>query len=494
MPRISFALIVCIVTPFLAAAEQGPRTADPWHEVAHLDGNRVGALHTTVTPDRSTGLLRVTSTLQLTLRRYGALVRLHREQGTLEDTDGKVVGVFMRQGTPGGKQLTLAGRVEDGRLQVSIDNGRIERRLPWPEDVLGLLGQERFFAARRSRPGDRLSFSSYDPTYNAVVRVRVAVKEREVVDLPGGRRELLRVELTPDPLQAPGRSVQPPRSIWWLDDAFVPQRRQTELDGLGQLVLTRASRDAAGAPVGGSAPDVGARSLVPLNRAILAPYASRLVHYRVTVRGEDEAARLLVSDEHQEVRNARGDSFELLVHPVRPGGGGDAAPADEYLAPSRFLDSDEPTLRALARRAVAGESDPWRKAVRIEAFVKGLMRNDNQAELVPASAVARTPRGDCRHHALLTAALCRAVGLGSRTAIGLLYVHRDGPKLGFHMWTEVYVGGRWLGLDSTLGRGGVSATHVKISEHSWHQVESLTPLLPVTRVLGKLQVEVLRGS
>jgi hypothetical protein len=105
--------------------------------------------------------------------------------------------------------------------------------------------------------------------------------------------------------------------------------------------------------------------------------------------------------------------------------------------------------------------------------------------------VARDLRGDCRHHALLTAALCRAAGLPARTAIGLLYVYNGGPKLGFHMWAEVCVDGQWLGLDSTLGKGGVSATHVKITHHSWHEVGSLTPLLPVARVMGKLRVEVL---
>jgi hypothetical protein len=120
------------------------------------------------------------------------------------------------------------------------------------------------------------------------------------------------------------------------------------------------------------------------------------------------------------------------------------------------------------------------------------MRNDNSAALAPASQVAQTLRGDCRHHALLTAALCRAEGVPSRTAIGLLYVYKGGPTLGFHMWTEVFIEGRWLGLDSTLGKGGVSAAHVKINDHSWNGVESLTPLLPATRVLGKLRIEVVR--
>ena len=87
----------------------------------------------------------------------------------------------------------------------------------------------------------------------------------------------------------------------------------------------------------------------------------------------------------------------------------------------------------------------------------------------------------------------RAEGLPSRTAIGLVYVEKGRqPYLGFHMWTEVLVEGQWLGLDATLGQGGVGVGHVKISDHSWHGVQSQTPLLPLARVLGKVAVEVVR--
>ena len=34
------------------------------------------------------------------------------------------------------------------------------------------------------------------------------------------------------------------------------------------------------------------------------------------------------------------------------------------------------------------------------------------------------------------------------------------------------------------------AAHVKVADHSWHGVESLTPLLPVGRILGKTSIEV----
>ncbi len=482
--------------PSLPVLADGPARPDTESfEIAQLDGLRVGVRRTTVWKHDPEGKqLRTSAMLELTLRRYGAPVRLRREEGSVETPQGKVLAVYMRQGqSGGGKQMSLVGLVRKDVLEVKIDGGRLERKVTWPADAVGLAGQERMFADRKCKPGDRFTFRRYEPTYNAVLSVRVAVMDRAVVDVLGARTSLLRVEMTPEPLTAPGQSVQPPRAVWWLDENNLPVRRQVEVDGLGTLILTRTTREKALAPAGPTA-DVGTRSLVPLNRTIVRPYDTRLVVYKVTVLGEGDPRGLFASDSHQEVRAAEGKTFELVVHPVRPAdpaaGGPRAAP--EYLATSRYIDHDHPRVRELARKAVAGETDPWKKALRVERWVKGLMRTDNSAPLGPASEAARTLRGDCRHHALLTAALCRAAGVPARTAVGLLYVYRGGPKLGFHLWAEVYAGGAWRGVDSTLGKGGVSAAHVKIADHSWDKVESLTPFLPVSRVIGKVRVEVVR--
>jgi transglutaminase-like putative cysteine protease len=90
--------------------------------------------------------------------------------------------------------------------------------------------------------------------------------------------------------------------------------------------------------------------------------------------------------------------------------------------------------------------------------------------------------------------MCRAEGVPSRTALGLVYaeVNKE-PVLAYHMWTEVYIDGQWLAVDATLGRGGVGAGHVKITDHSWYDQRSLAPLLPVMRVmLAKPTVEVMQ--
>ncbi len=47
-----------------------------------------------------------------------------------------------------------------------------------------------------------------------------------------------------------------------------------------------------------------------------------------------------------------------------------------------------------------------------------------------------------------------------------------------------------MGLDATLGEGGVGPGHLKIADHSWNNTQTLAPVLPVLRVMGKTKVEV----
>ncbi len=483
----------CALAP--ARAETPGELIEEIWETAQVEGARIGFVHTVIRKRQVKDAPRLwaSAEMDLTLRRHNTLLHVRREQGTEETPDGKVLGVFMRQSQDGGGRLELTGTVEDGRLHVRVDNGRIERRIRWNDEVVGLYRLEHLFQERKPKPGDHFSLLRYEPTYNTVLAIRVTVKERE--NVPKG---FLRVEMTADKLEARGASVQPPPVVWWLDDHFVPVRRQIELDGLGTVLLTRSNRESAMAPAKpGRVGDIGLKTLIPLNRNLPNPYATRSAVYRITLRGDPDPGSALASDTHQEVRNRKDDTFELHVHPVSQPehrGDGKAAPA-EFLQPCHFINCDDPHVKELARRAVGDETDPWRKARRLERWVKQNMRPDNAVPLGPAGDVARQLRGDCRQYALLTAALCRAEGIPSRTAVGLLYVEKGRrPLMGFHMWTEVWIDGQWLGLDGTLGRGGVSAAHVKIADHSWHDTQSLTPLLPANRVLGKMGITLLSAE
>jgi hypothetical protein len=89
--------------------------------------------------------------------------------------------------------------------------------------------------------------------------------------------------------------------------------------------------------------------------------------------------------------------------------------------------------------------------------------------------------GDCNEHAVLFAALARAVGLPTRVVAGAVYL--DEAFL-YHAWCEVWLG-RWVSVDPVLNQLPADATHLKFvvggpDEH-----------FAMIEIVGRLQVEVL---
>src|SRR6185369_5095217 len=137
----------------------------------------------------------------------------------------------------------------------------------------------------------------------------------------------------------------------------------------------------------------------------------------------------------QQVKKIRGQMIQLEIR--GKSGWEEAAPSpSKYSQSSYFITSDDDTVKTLARRAVNGEKDSWKKALLIEKFVNRNMKVTADEALAPADHVARTLRGDCTEFAMLMAAMCRAEGIPSRTAIGVVYAEtKAGPVMAFHMWT-----------------------------------------------------------
>lgn len=486
--------LLCGLVP---ASDPQPAFVEEVWEAVQSESAHIGYLHTTVGELKGGKLLRTTAEMRLTFRRNSALLAVREEQGNDETPAGAIVYVFLRQYQGARKQVDLRGTLDEDRMHVVIDNGssHIDRRLRWSDEVVGLAKRMHWYEEKKPRAGDHLTMHVYNPTYNTVVTLRGIVGEAEEVPVLGKRQKLVRVDWKPDPIVTADQKIPLPASVVWLDENFVPVRRQVTLDGVGEILLSRTTRTRAQAGGGVTAPDINKQAMIPLNRTIANPHGTRSVVYRITVKDDPEPGKVLVQDDHQEIRNLKGNTFELHVHPVGPGGHSKLAAAAEYLAPNPYIPSDDAKIIAMAERAAGTETDPWKKAQAIERWVHDRMRVDNVAPLVNARKVAETMAGDCRHYALLTTALCRAQGIPARTAIGLIYVKgRQTPNasLGFHMWTEAWIDGRWLGLDATLGLGHIGAGHIKITQNSWYSTRSLTPLLPVTRVLGKLSVEVVQ--
>jgi len=166
--------------------------------------------------------------------------------------------------------------------------------------------------------------------------------------------------------------------------------------------------------------DIGLSQLIRLKQPIARPYETTSAIYRVTIRDDADPGSAFANAGRQQVKNLKGDGFELHV----TGGPGKAAmaaaqePDAEFTQSSYFIASADARVKDLARKAVGTEADPWRKALRIERWVHNNMTATNDEALATADHVAKTLQGDCTEYAMLTAAMCRAEGVPSRTAVG----------------------------------------------------------------------------
>ena len=122
-----------------------------------------------------------------------------------------------------------------------------------------------------------------------------------------------------------------------------------------------------------------------------------------------------------------------------------------FLLPTRMVQSDDPRIIEAAGEAVAGEIQALRVAFAIALWVRQHVEYDARYTLGSASDVIANGKGVCGQIAYLTAAMCRAVNIPARIAIGYAYFP-DSDTFVAHAWAQAYVGGEWVDLEVSAGR------------------------------------------
>ena len=132
---------------------------------------------------------------------------------------------------------------------------------------------------------------------------------------------------------------------------------------------------------------------------------------------------------------------------------------ERYLEPTSFLDSDDPAVIEFAKRAVAAETDPLRKAVRLFYAVRDGFRYDPfsiwlSPEAFKASTVVGQGYGFCITKAVLLAAVARASGIPSAIGLSDVINHFTSQKLKaamghrevfiHHGYATLYLDGKWV--------------------------------------------------
>jgi transglutaminase-like putative cysteine protease len=385
--------------------------------------------------------------------------------------DGKGLSDFeFRVQSFGEHVMKAKGEVRDGRAKLEVETAGETFPLDFPVGQ-DLLLQGGFGATSLNMPsleiGDTVLIDAFDPTTMTKGTARV-----ECVGI-----ETLKFDEKDVPTKILTTELGGVTTKTWvgLDDEVM--RVETPIG----LVLRRVSQSEALRTF-----DAAGESSELIRAVAVRPSGARpfrgatQMHFRLSA----VAKKVIVPVDDVQRRIAL-DEFQIDAA-TAPGSGvlaADPAAFQAELAADPFVPTGHAKIARQSREIVGEETDPWRKAQRIYAWVYENIEKTPVLSLPSALDVLESRQGDCNEHTVLYAALARTEGVPTRIAIGLVW---SDELAGFyyHAWPEVFVG-RWIPVDPTLGQPVADATHIKLLEGSVGQWPRLVPFL------GQVKIDVL---
>lgn len=431
-------------------AQAAPPTQQ-WFTVL-LDGRKIGSFESH--REVREGTVMTTQTLDLMLDRAGSQVALRNTETATETADGKPLA-FGSVSKLSGSATVIEGRVRNDDVEITTRSGgeTRQRRMTWPPGAmlpegLRLAGVRAGLEART-----RYRALAFQPSSLDAVEVTSRVQQPEDLDLPSGRLRLSPVE------QTIAFSGAPMKTRTWVDAEQTVHKLTMPMMGV-ELTLLACDRACASAPNQPS--DVFERTLMHSPRPLARTDLAGTVRYTLAARDHGPALNLPQTDEQSAERN--GDRWTVTVT-RQARARTEVKPQPDDYRPNDWLQSTAPEVVQLAHRAVGTAQVPRERMQRIEAFVRGYIRDKNlDVGYASALEVVRNPVGDCTEHAVLVAALGRALGIATRVVDGLAYAPGfAGKEQVFvpHAWAQAFVDGRWQSFDAALP--GFDAGHIALS-------------------------------
>jgi hypothetical protein len=464
-------------------------------------------MHTTIADAAVDGQrgVQVDNQNQLVVDREGQRTAIAIYTRSFETSAGEPIS-FDTEMNSGVSRTTMAGHVADGKLTIdTTTQGKTTTEvLPWTPGTQGFSATEESLASAPLLPGQHRTLRALMPATNQVVSIELAADQFEPTPLLDHSEDLLRIDSAITlPMRSPDDMPPVLRSQLWTNREG--QVMKTALTALHQETF-RTSKELALAESGPRKLDLVLDNTVPVARPIADPHTTRRVRYRVQLMNDDPA-KVFASGRLQQVQSLDPHTAEITVisdlasqnsgdEKTPPSPGSDQSkprrpPTAEDRGPNNLIQSDDVQVVALAKSVGADETDVWKLAVELEALVKRTIKLKNFSQaFATAAEVAREREGDCTEHSVLLAGLARARDIPARVAIGLVY-QPAAQGFVYHMWNELWIGDRWVPMDATLGRGGIGAAHLKLTDSNLAGAQAYSSFLPVAQVIGQLKIEIL---
>ncbi|HIE05794.1 MAG TPA: transglutaminase domain-containing protein [bacterium (Candidatus Stahlbacteria)] len=369
--------------------------------------------------------------------------------------------------SPGDKKKVkgeFAGQRFHLELYANGEWRREERSVSEPPVLPDAL--EKILVNKGLKPGQKFSLSFFDPITQAVQKVEGEVVGLRPTTFQGKEVYATRIDLTVAGM---------PTSVW-LDSTDEVIKHETSYG----MVMIREDRAQALSEINPEeALDLIFLFRVKSDSVIDNP--REISHLIVEMQNldtedldlSDDVQRLVSRDPlilELDTRTILLDKSVLI--PVK--GGEDALKATIY------IQCDAPAIISQAKQIAGDEGSAVIVAKRLVEWVYDNLEKKATASLPSATGVLRDRAGDCNEHAVLLAALGRAVGIPTKIYVGLVNL---GDAFYYHAWNGMYLG-RWVPVDATYGQFPADATHIKLKEGN------IEEQVKVLKVVDRLKIKV----
>ncbi|RKY05885.1 MAG: hypothetical protein DRP66_09915 [Planctomycetota bacterium] len=449
----------------VAAVGLCAETTETEYYAIRLDGKKIG--HVVQTRRIKDGVVTTAEDMTMTLARSGAAITVAMLEKSIETSKGKPIAFEVVQNISGVSQKTTGKIIggEQAKIVTEAMGVKQERTVSFPDGALMSEGMRLLERQKGLKEGASYEATVFSPALLMAVKVAVSVGPRKEIDLFGRIARLTEVTTT---MKIPTGSTT---STDYVDDNH--RALKTLLPTMG-MTLEIIACDKQFALSSGDVVDFLDKMLlaspVPLKDV------KSLTSATYTLVPAKDAKPKIPSGDSQTAKTLPNGRITVEVKPAK------AAPKVKFpykgnkqelleaLEPTQYLQSDNEQVVKLARDAVGDSTDAAEAARKIESFVAGYITEKNlSVGYATAAEVALSRQGDCTEHAVLTAAMCRAVGIPARVVFGLVYVDEFGDRkhvFGGHAWTEARIGAEWIGLDATRAPNGYGVGHIILATGS----------------------------
>ena len=363
---------------------------------------------------------------------------------------------FKARGLLDGRILTLITGTPGSEQTIDLP---VEKEVHLPVGILEALNAENL------RLGDRRTFYVFDPATTAERPIKVVVLAEETIPVMGRQKKTKKVSVD---------FMGAPQFAWIGKDGTVLKEEGSLGIKLEQVTKEEALNKLTLSP----GADFTEIASIPAKKVI--QKVLQLKEQKLKLEGIDTGGLFLNGGRQSLQENVlmiRKESVSNL--PSRGSGKNVFSDGKTYLESTPFIQADHPEIKAKVKEIISPDDPDILKAKKLVMWVKKYIQKRPVLSVPNALETLQNRVGDCNEHAVLLAALARAVGIPADVEAGLVYLK---GRFYYHAWNVLYLG-TWITADSVMGQLPADVSHIRFVRGTERQIDLI-------RIMSKLKIEI----